>query len=441
MYAENTSAAVSAVKGATAATVESVLTGENNGAAWFVDTENDAYKENKSTVLKSFVEIVDDAQSGADVTEAFNKACAIAEVKTCTEAELYDELFMAEAILGISLGEEAYKQTPAMSAAFVSLRKTEELDTPAELLDVLKKAEALAKLNEATRDTVIDIIEDYNSVFKLDLDGDYRKVDKYALAKKLVVTGGNTYDSIAEVKERFEEALEAVLDKASGSGTSSTGGGGGGGGGSRVGGSYPTQNPEVVSDDLMNNNTKTAEFADLDGAEWAKPYILYLAENNIMNGDGNGSFRPNDKVLREEFLKTLIEALKLADTEAEATAFEDVDNDAWYAKYIAAGVKLGIVNGKEESLFGIGDEITRQDAAVMVKRAVEAAGYTLYAEGEEGAFTDADAISDYAKEAVEVLRRAGVINGYETGEFAPQHSILRSETAKIVYTMLSGINK
>lgn len=450
-YANPTEAAspIAELKAATAATIDSVLTkAEYNGTYWYADTNADAYKTSKSALMEALVETVKTATDSTSVTDAYNKACAIATLKTCTADKVYDALFIAEPIVNIAYREEVYKKTDAMASAFVKLRATEKLNTPKELSAFLEKAEALSKLNTATRDTVIGIIEDYNSSFKLDLSGNYVKVDKYSLAKKLVVTDGNTYDSIKEVQERFEKALEEVL-KETGSGTTTGGGGGGGlglgggggGGGTAVGGNYPTQNPEVVSEDLMENNT--GEFTDLEGAEWAKPYILYLAENNIMTGDGNGSFRPSDKVLREEFLKTLIEALKLAGDEdmTEIAKFGDVDKDAWYAKYIAAGVKLGIVNGKEESLFGIGDEITRQDAAVMIKRAVDGAGLTLYAEKEAAVFTDADSISEYAKDAVEALQKAGVINGYETGEFAPQNSILRSETAKMIYTMLSGINK
>ncbi len=452
-YANPTEAAnpIAELKAATAATIDSVLTkAEYNGTYWYADTENNAYKTNKSALMTALVEIVKTATDGEDVTDAYNKASVIAKLKTCTADEVYDALFVAEPVLGITYGEEVYKQTEAMSSAFVNLRSTEPLNTPAELTAFLEKAGALGKLNTATRDTVIGIIEGYNNIFGLTLSGDYAKIDKYSLAKKLVVTGGNTYDSIAEVQERFKKALEAVLkegDTGTGGNTGGGGGGGlggfggGGGGGTTVGGSYPTQNPEVVSEDLMENNT--GEFTDLDGAEWAKPYILYLAENGIMTGDGNGLFRPADKVLREEFLKTLIEALKLAGDEdlSVIEKFVDVDKDAWYAKYIAAGVRLGIINGKEESLFGIGDEITRQDAAVMIKRAVDAAGLELYDEGDTIEFTDKDLISDYAAEAVEALVKAGIINGYETGEFAPQNSILRSETAKMIYTMLSGINK
>jgi len=53
------------------------------------------------------------------------------------------------------------------------------------------------------------------------------------------------------------------------------------------------------------------------------------------------------------------------------------------------------------------------------------------------AFKDADAVSDYATEAVGILLNAKIINGFTDGTFKPNNSITRAETAKIVYSVIT----
>lgn len=159
-----------------------------------------------------------------------------------------------------------------------------------------------------------------------------------------------------------------------------------------------------------------------------------------MNGDGNGQFRPGDTITRAEFIKVLISALSLENAEVQNPVwFEDVPEDAWYADYVKIGSGLGITNGVAPTAFAPLQQVSRQDAAVMIVNAVKASGLRLHPEEKEIAFSDSENISGYAKEAVLELVNADVISGYEDGTFLPQNALLRSETAKLVYTMLSGL--
>ena len=56
-------------------------------------------------------------------------------------------------------------------------------------------------------------------------------------------------------------------------------------------------------------------------------------------------------------------------------------------------------------------------------------------------FSDADEISDYAKDAVEKLSAAGIINGDESGKFNPKQSATRAETAKILWMTIQNCEK
>ena len=76
-------------------------------------------------------------------------------------------------------------------------------------------------------------------------------------------------------------------------------------------------------------------------------------------------------------------------------------------------------------MFGTGLEITRQDAAVMLARAIGA-------ENGEGSFSDDSEIADYAKGSVYALKDKGIISGREDGSFDPYGKCTRAECAVMI---------
>ena len=51
-------------------------------------------------------------------------------------------------------------------------------------------------------------------------------------------------------------------------------------------------------------------------------------------------------------------------------------------------------------------------------------------------FTDIGNISEYAINAVGQLQKYGIVSGRDDGSFAPQMTISRAETAKMIYEIL-----
>lgn len=144
-------------------------------------------------------------------------------------------------------------------------------------------------------------------------------------------------------------------------------------------------------------------------------------------------FAPNYNVTREQFVKMLVIALELESSSDEVAKFEDVAADAWYAEYINTAVTLGIVNGKDETTFGVGESITRQDMAVMCERALTVKGIELNGSAD---LADSDKISDYAKDAVSKMVAAGYITGDENGDFNPFDNATRAQTAVVLYRII-----
>ena len=179
---------------------------------------------------------------------------------------------------------------------------------------------------------------------------------------------------------------------------------------------------------------KTVTFSDLDSVPWAKEAIETFASMGVVNGMGDGTFRPNNNITRAEFTKILMMAFELIDENA-VSSFSDVKEGAWYYKAIASAEKLGIVKGKGDGTFGVNDEILRQDIAVMLYRTAQYLGIDLDGDVNDITFTDESDISDYAKEAVAAMQKAGIIKGVGDGSFAPKKLATRAEATVMIYRL------
>lgn len=177
-------------------------------------------------------------------------------------------------------------------------------------------------------------------------------------------------------------------------------------------------------------------FSDIANVSWAKASIEALAAREIINGVGDGTFKPDSKVTRSEFVKILMQAFDLADDNAECS-LSDVKKGTWYYSSIAAAQKLGIIKGKSDGSFGINDEITRQDMAVMIYRAAQLIKADLNSNASVAQFADKSEIAAYAVDAVMAMQKAGLINGIGDGRFAPKGQATRAQAAVIIYRLFN----
>jgi hypothetical protein len=262
------------------------------------------------------------------------------------------------------------------------------------------------------------------------------KADEYAALSSasrsqvaLSVTG-KPYNTVGMLTSALNSGITAA-----GSPPSSTppgGGGGGGGGSSGTGGYYPDNSEAPVPYPSATPGDNSA-FSDLGGVPWAVGAVEALAEKGILNGRGGGVFAPNEYITREELAKIITLAFGV-EPGLTGVTYDDVDVDSWYAPYVDAARRSGLMVGVGGGLFGTGYNVTRQDTAVTLYRA--ALRQFTETGAESVVFGDAEQISDYAKEAVGALSEIKVINGNGEGLFAPQESITRAECAKMTYELL-----
>lgn len=194
-----------------------------------------------------------------------------------------------------------------------------------------------------------------------------------------------------------------------------------------------TANPSSSDNYNQNTDTEPEGFTDLGNVAWAREAINALADKGIISGRSEHIFDPDANITRAEFATIIVKAFGFEDENANADEFADVSENDWYYSFVAAAYNNGIINGYDNGTFGSSDNITRQDMAVIIYRAAKAAGIEIDEVNEAKNFDDNDFIAAYAREAIDTLVKAGVINGISETEFAPAANATRAQAAKMIY--------
>lgn len=173
---------------------------------------------------------------------------------------------------------------------------------------------------------------------------------------------------------------------------------------------------------------------DIDGS-YAKDAINQLVQQGIINGKGNGKFDPTGKIERQDFAIILAKALSLDMGSAPATpTFSDVPTSHYAYNAVEAAVKAGLIKGQGDGIFGNGENLSRQDMAVLFVRAL---GLDVEGKGADLEFRDARKISWYALDYVAAAVEIGLIKGNGDGTFNPTGSADRQAVAQVAAKFIS----
>lgn len=189
--------------------------------------------------------------------------------------------------------------------------------------------------------------------------------------------------------------------------------------------------PALAAEDegiVAISDTVAPQFTDVDG-HWAESAINRWAEAGIIEGDGDGTVNPGRNLKRAELATILTRLLGLKER-AAADTFSDVAADAWYVDAVLKCAKAGIMQGDGTGKANPESPIDRQQAIVMIGRAVgvkPATGSSL------NRFDDGATVANWAEPYMIALTDMGILNGLPTGEgdgaiIAPTVNIDRAST-------------
>lgn len=172
-------------------------------------------------------------------------------------------------------------------------------------------------------------------------------------------------------------------------------------------------------------------FTDTKG-HWSAAYITKGVNHGYINGYENGQFRPNNSVSRAEFCKMINNALDLKNV--VTLHFSDIKSSDWFYSEVAKSVGAGYISGYEDGTFRANNQITRQEAAVVISRIVADPS----TKKDLSALKDASSIESWAKDGAKSVYSKGYMAGDTKKNFNPKGNLTRGEAVKILESILDG---
>ena len=167
-----------------------------------------------------------------------------------------------------------------------------------------------------------------------------------------------------------------------------------------------------------------ASYSDTSG-HWGEKAIEEWSSYGIVQGS-EGKFRPNDPITRAELAKILSYTLKLK--KVGANTFIDLPN-AWYTADVLKCVAAGIMQGDGNGTIRPTAPITREEAFVMVGRALKIEQDT---DPDLTKFTDGSSVSTWARGYISQLAALGYIQGVGANQMQPKTNINRASVVTIL---------
>lgn len=179
-----------------------------------------------------------------------------------------------------------------------------------------------------------------------------------------------------------------------------------------------------------------AGFADVPADAWYAPAVQTCAEQGLFHGTSPTTFSPDLSMTRGMFVTVLGRMENIDPTQADASGFMDVPEDAYYAGYVGWAARSGIVAGVSDSVFEPERGISRQEICTIVHRYLVWKDVSLQTVP-SAQFADDAQIAEWAKESVYVCRSAGIVCGVGDNHFAPNVATRRCEAAQIFKNLLA----
>lgn len=130
----------------------------------------------------------------------------------------------------------------------------------------------------------------------------------------------------------------------------------------------------------LNEEVKKAPFDDVPLYSWYAAYIKRAKEIGLIHGYPDGTFRPNQPIIKVEAIKILMNAFKfnLADIKERTDSFRDIDMNQWYYPAVNFAIENELADGRRLSsgvivnhAFDPSSSITRAEMAKLAIKTIE----------------------------------------------------------------------
>ncbi|WP_168118779.1 S-layer homology domain-containing protein [Paenibacillus sp. HB172176] len=181
------------------------------------------------------------------------------------------------------------------------------------------------------------------------------------------------------------------------------------------------------------------EFMDV-ASHWAKDAVNDMGSRMVISGVDNGRFNPDQAITRAEFAAIIVRGLGLK-PENGTSVFTDVKETDWYNGAINTAYAYHLINGLEDGTFRPNDKITREQAMVIINKAMaitnlKAALPVQPVDVTLRPYIDTAEASSWALDGIADCVQSGIVSGRSGMQLAPKEHLTRAEVAVIVQRLL-----
>lgn len=178
-------------------------------------------------------------------------------------------------------------------------------------------------------------------------------------------------------------------------------------------------------------------YQDVQQGDWYYSAVSFAYYNGLMNGVAGMLFDPNGTMTRAMLVTVL---WRLDGGSADGTSpYTDVPEGTWYTDGVIWATENGIVNGVGNGKFDPNGTVTREQIATILYRYAAYRGVDVSDRASLDLFTDAGAVSDYARAPMQWAVQTKLISGrldHKQLYLAPQSGGTRAEVATILMRFL-----
>ena len=171
----------------------------------------------------------------------------------------------------------------------------------------------------------------------------------------------------------------------------------------------------------------SAGYSDIPSGHWSEESVARATELGLFQGVGDGLFGRGQPITRAAFVTALVRLFGWDEVSPSTPAFTDVEPHRWFYAAVETALANGAVTATSRT-FRPTDNITREEMAVMLVRALGYASLAGTASGYSSPFTDMTTNRGYITIAYDL----GIAGGVGDGRFAPDQTATREQAAAML---------
>ncbi len=181
-------------------------------------------------------------------------------------------------------------------------------------------------------------------------------------------------------------------------------------------------------------------FVDSNPKAWYHDGVHYCLDEGLMNGIGDKQFAP-DLTTSRAMIVTILYRLEGKPATTTTGKYDDVPAGQWYSEAVSWADANGVVKGFGDGTFRPDDDITREQMATIFQRYAALKNKADGKKADLSGYTDAAEVSLWALEGMQWANGTGLIQGRTATTLAPGATATRAEAATILLRFCTGILK